>query len=277
MTHTSGLLSRDTLIERLDELSEHLRRRRATARIYIIGGAAMALAYGQGRTTDDVDARIDAGHSALIEAARAIARKHHLPTNWLNEQATSAIPRPPDRNARTLYESAHLVVTGASARYLLAMKLEAGRDKDVNDIVFLLQQLGIDTCDQALAVHEELLPDSERRPRARALLSALAAQTEGLAHPISATHTEHRWLATLASDRFPRYECEPDDTGWTLIRQSAPDTPRETLGHGLTLRGLALIECDHRGWPPEAVPVIEGFTAAEMARPQAIGRNRTGR
>ena len=98
-------LSKTELVELLETLSERLQRRRAVARLYVIGGACMALAYGRGRSTEDIDARIDTGHGALTEAVHEIARERGLPPGWLNEQATSAIPRGPDRRARTLYES----------------------------------------------------------------------------------------------------------------------------------------------------------------------------
>ena len=93
------MLSKLELIELLDTLARRLRRKRAFAKIYVIGGACMALAYGEARTTDDIDARIDAGHGALTDAVREIATERNLPTGWLNEQATTAIPRTPDRRA----------------------------------------------------------------------------------------------------------------------------------------------------------------------------------
>ena len=200
-----------------------------------------------------------------------IARERGLPQSWLNEQATSAIPRDPDRRAQTLYESPHLRVTGASAEYLLAMKLEAGRDKDIEDIAYLLEHLRIKTSDEALAIHETLLPDSERQAQARGLLSALARETPGLGAPSSSTQSEQAWLAALAGDDFPRYEFQQTPKGLTLTVQSAEDGPR-VLGEGLTLQGLALMECGHRGWPEEAVSVIKGFTAAELARGRGITR-----
>ena len=265
-------LSKAELIELLETLSQRLRRKRAVARLHVIGGACMALAYGRGRSTEDIDARIDTGHGALTEAVHEIARERGLPPGWLNEQATSAIPREPDRRAQTLYESPHLVVTGASAEYLLAMKLEAGRNKDVEDITYLLDRLRIDKSDEALAIHEAALPDSARRAQARALLSALATKTPGLAPPTGTAATEQSWLAALAAEDFPRYECEQTPKGLTLTVQAEPDGPRRGLGEGLTLQGLALIECGHRGWPEEAVAVVKGFRAAELAGTGGITR-----
>ena len=181
---------------------------------------------------------------------------------------------PEDRigRAQTLYESPHLVVTGASAEYLLAMKLEAGRDKDVEDIAYLLDHLKIEESDEALAIHEAALPDSERRAQARALLSALATKPPRLAPPTGSTEMERAWLAALAGEDFPRYECEQTPKGLTLTVQTEQDGPRRALGEGLTLQGLALIECGHRGWPEEAVAVIKGFAAAELAMSRGITR-----
>ena len=275
MNERNPNLSKTELIELLDTLSQRLRRKRVVARLYVIGGACMALAYGRGRSTRDIDARIDTGHGALIDAAHDIARERGLSQSWLNDQATSAIPRGPDRRAQTLYESPHLVVTGASAQYLLAMKLEAGRDKDYDDIAYLLQHLSIETSDQALAIHETVLPDSDRRAQARALLSMLASKTPTLAPPSSSPQREQEWLAALAGDEFPRYEYEETPKGLTLTVQTAQHEPRQVLGEGLTVQSLALMECGHRGWPEEAVDVIKGFTAAELARGKAITKQRS--
>ena len=258
-------LSKAELMELLDALSERLRRNRAVAKIYVIGGACMALAYGRGRSTEDVDARIDTGHGALAEAARDIARERGLPESWLNEQATSAIPRARDHRAQTLYESPNLVVTGASAEYLLAMKLEAGRDKDVEDIVYLLERLEIKESDDALGVHERVLPDSRRRAQTRALLGALAAQTAELAPPTGGSNAEEKWLRALGGKEFPRYKWEQTPKGITLTVRTTQDGAQQKLGEGLRLQGAALMECGHRGWPSEATDTIKGFRATELA------------
>ena len=120
-----GSLDRDMLIELLDELSRRLERRRVRAQVYVIGGAAMSLAFDRARTTHDIDARIDSGHGALTEAVRAIAHERGLTSAWLNEQATANIPRAPDTRAQTVYESEYLTITGPRPA-LLAMKRRSG-------------------------------------------------------------------------------------------------------------------------------------------------------
>ena len=47
----SGSLDRDALIELLDDLAKRLRRRGVRAHVYVMGGAAMTLAFARERTT----------------------------------------------------------------------------------------------------------------------------------------------------------------------------------------------------------------------------------
>ena len=165
-----GSLDRDVLIELLDDLAGRLERRKVRAQIYIIGGAAMSLAFDRRRTTHDIDARIDAGHGALTEAVLEMARERGLPGTWLKEQATANVPRAPDVRARTVYDSPYLTITGASAEHILAMKLEAARATDEDDIRALIGRLEIRTAEEALKVHARLFPESTRKSRADRLL-----------------------------------------------------------------------------------------------------------
>ena len=80
----TGPLGRKGILELFDELSEELRLLEARAQIYIIGGAAMSLAFDRERTTKEVDARIDTGHYRLTKAVRTVGRRHGLGDTWLN-------------------------------------------------------------------------------------------------------------------------------------------------------------------------------------------------
>lgn len=166
----SGPLDRERLVKLFDELSAELRFSRTRAQIYIVGGAAMSLAFDRERTTRDVDARIDTGHSRLVEAVRKVGRRHGLGDTWLNDQATTAIPRSPDRRAETVYQSQHLTVTGASAKHLLAMKLLAARGKDREDIAALCKHLGLKGPEEAIRIYKDLFPDEKIKNRASEFL-----------------------------------------------------------------------------------------------------------
>ena len=155
-------LAKDDIYALFEALSERLRRKRTRANIYVVGGCAMALAYTRERITRDIDARIDTGHGALVEAVQEIAAEQGLAKSWLNDQAVSAIPRAPDTRARTLYSTEYLTVTGASAEHLLAMKLEAGRAVDETDITALVELLGIHSIDEGVEIHRRLFPKSRK-------------------------------------------------------------------------------------------------------------------
>lgn len=176
----SGLLDRNRLLELFDELSAELRFSRTRAQIYIVGGAAMSLAFDRERTTRDVDARIDTGHSRLVEAVRKVGRRHGLGDTWLNDQATTAIPRTTDRRSETLYSSPYLTVTGASAKHLLAMKLLAARGKDREDIAVLCEHLKLKDPGDAIRIYKDLFPDEKLKPQARQVLDwAFRGRTQG--------------------------------------------------------------------------------------------------
>ena len=57
-----------------------------------------------------------------------------------------------------LYDSPHLVVTGASAPHILAMKVRAARARDLEDIKLLMQQLGITTMQEVREIHRAVYP-----------------------------------------------------------------------------------------------------------------------
>ena len=173
----SGPLNRNRLRELFDALSTELREQGHRAHIYIVGGAAMALCFDSRRSTHDVDARISSGHGPVTQAARRIARREGLPESWLNEQATIYMPSTPDTHAPTVYDSPSLVVTGASAEHVLAMKLESGRAEDQDDIRTLVRHLKLTECAEAEAIHRSTFPQGRIRRLAREALREAVNET----------------------------------------------------------------------------------------------------
>ena len=166
----NGSLNKDELIALLDELSERLKRKKTRASIYIVGGAAMALAFDRSRTTHDIDGRIDRGHGALIEAVHEIAHRRGLPTSWLNDQAVPKMPMARDERARTVYASEYLTVTGASGEHILGMKLESGRAFDQKDVNTLVKHLKIQSVEEGTGIHQRLFPYSRKGSRAQEMM-----------------------------------------------------------------------------------------------------------
>ena len=153
-------LDAQALRRAFDGLSRQLAARNIKAHIYVVGGAAMILAHRSTRATQDVDALAIDRREEVLEAAGEVAREQGLSLDWLNDAVrTAPWPTPrPDTRAAVVYDSPHLVVTGASAEQLLAMKVRAGRPADIDDIELLIRRLGVSTLQHVEAIHHAVFP-----------------------------------------------------------------------------------------------------------------------
>ena len=97
------LLGRADLEQAFTALGERLARRGVVADVFIVGGAAMALAYDASRVTRDVDARF-LPHGIVLEEARRVADDLGLPPWWLNEQASVYISGKDDLGKRRVFD-----------------------------------------------------------------------------------------------------------------------------------------------------------------------------
>lgn len=90
------------------------------------------------------------------------------------------MPSTLDTHAPTVYDSPSLVVTGASAEHVLAMKLESGRAEDQEDIRTLVRHLKLTECAEAEAIHRSTFPEGQIRRLAReALRDAVDQKQDG--------------------------------------------------------------------------------------------------
>lgn len=171
-----GLMNRDDFSAALTDVAEILERRRASARVYIVGGAAMALAYDSDRYTGDMDGLITDGYAELTEAVREVARRRGLPSSWLNEQASSYIPRGEDRRGWAVFDHPALRVIAASPERMLAMKVMSARRADIGDIRTLLGILGFTAAGEVWETVAKVFPDEPPPERSREIVRLL---TEG--------------------------------------------------------------------------------------------------
>lgn len=164
--------TRETIVKALRALGEDLTEQGIRGQVFVVGGAAMALAYSTRRATKDIDAAFEP-KSAVYAAAAKVAEALELPDDWLNDAAKAFMPGP-DRESRPIPEIEGIEVSAASPRYLLAMKLMASRvGEDDEDIAFLLHECEIADVDQALALVRHLYPRQDPPLRARLLLEGL--------------------------------------------------------------------------------------------------------
>jgi len=188
-------LSRDDLERAFQALERRLAERGVRAHLYVVGGAAMAMAYRRSRTTIDVDELTIDHREAVMEAAADVARDLGLESGWLSDEVRTAVPVVSDAAAKTLFSSPHLVVTGASEAHMLAMKVHAGREADAQDIRWLLRRLGVRTMSEVEDIHRLVFPDSDIPRRAWARVGRL----------VDEVRDQHirRWLRRGRSEADP--------------------------------------------------------------------------
>jgi predicted nucleotidyltransferase len=178
MSGSDPLLDRAGLEEALRRLGERLVRRGVVADVYVVGGAAMALAYDARRSTRDIDAVFEP-HGVVLDEARAVAAEVGLPSWWLNEQASVYVAAGGDPGAPRVFDHPGLRVSAASPEHLLAMKVLAARRRDADDIRFLVKHLGLASVQEVLTVCAEVFPQEPVPDRARLILEdASSATTE---------------------------------------------------------------------------------------------------
>lgn len=101
-------LDAPTINRLLGALSARLAERGESAQLFVVGGAAMALAYDRARSTRDLDAAFEPS-PVVREVAAAIAAENGLEEDWLNDAAKGFMPGA-DAGARTVFESENLLV-----------------------------------------------------------------------------------------------------------------------------------------------------------------------
>jgi predicted nucleotidyltransferase len=151
------LLGRAELERAFTALGERLARRGVVADVFVVGGAAMALAYDADRVTRDVDARF-VPHGIVLDEARHVAKDLGLPPWWLNEQATAYISGKDDPGKR---------------RHVFAMKALAARTRDIDDLRLLAGMIGVETAETAIRICADFYPDESIPPRTDAVLREL--------------------------------------------------------------------------------------------------------
>ena len=176
------LFDREGLLIALRSLDEELGAVGVRGDVFVVGGAAMALAYDARRATVDVDAIFVPAVEVRMAVAR-VAERLHIDEDWLNDGAKAFMPgSDPERIG--VFEGDHLSVAAASPRYLLAMKLLASRlERDQDDIRFLYDLCGFSTAEEGLNLVESTYPAHVIAPRVQFLLEEMFPRQEPQIEP----------------------------------------------------------------------------------------------
>lgn len=167
-------MDRDEIIAALTALAEVLHARGITGEMYVVGGAAIALAYDARRSTRDIDAVFEP-KLAVYDAAAEVARRLELPPGWLND-AVKGFLAGDDPDASPVLEVPGLRCLAASPRVLLALKVLAHRiGEDEDDVRLLAAELGVTGAQQVLDLAEDVFGD-RLDPAARFFVEQLFGQ-----------------------------------------------------------------------------------------------------
>ena len=151
-------MDRGEIIAALTALAGELERREVVAEMYVVGGAAIALAFDERRATRDIDAVFEP-KDVVYEVAAIVAEQLDLPGGWLND-AVKGFLEGDDPAAAPVLDLPGLRCLAASPETLLALKVLAHRiGEDEADLRLLAGELGLETADEVLAIAERTYGD----------------------------------------------------------------------------------------------------------------------
>lgn len=137
-----SVLDKKRILQLFEKLDERMFAQGVEATLYVVGGAALALTLNDERVTTDIDGRYE--NPQIDALVMELAKEEGLDSHWLNHSVNSAFSYfKKDVEAVTVFNGKRLTIQAASPQYLLAMKLAARREKDTDDILLLISELGL--------------------------------------------------------------------------------------------------------------------------------------
>lgn len=155
----TGDLARSDIEALLVELGAELDSRGTRGELFVIGGAAMAmaLAYDTRRSTRDIDGVFEAT-SVVYAAAAIVGSRHGLDEGWLNDAAKTFITPTVAEGATVVLDAPGIRVSVPAPERLLALKVASGRvDRDSDDIRFLADRCGLTSASEILDLAERVI------------------------------------------------------------------------------------------------------------------------
>jgi hypothetical protein len=161
-------LDKQNIENLLQELGQELAQKiKSPMCIMLIGGAYMILFLGNREYTEDVDvfplnfptsATPSADTKKFATAARAVARRHQLRKNWLNDSAATMLGGlGPDPTLELWAQFGTLEIYIPPLDFILALKIFADRGKDSSDLDALIQTLNITNHAQLQAIADKYI------------------------------------------------------------------------------------------------------------------------
>ena len=131
----------------------------------------MVLEVGNRASTQDIDASFEKNAPAIRDAVLSIARHEGLRDDWLNDAAKGFLYTQPPVTLWKQYASLNVYIP--SLEYLLAMKLVAGRPRDIDDARAIVKKVGISTSQEVLNLLTRYVPQNRIDVRVQYLVEEL--------------------------------------------------------------------------------------------------------
>lgn len=109
-------MDRSLIHHALTELASELRGDGMRADLFVVGGAAVTIAFEERAATKDVDA-VFTDPARVRAAAQHVGERLDLPPQWLNDGVKGFLPRTMDAAASVLLDEPGLRVLVASPRW----------------------------------------------------------------------------------------------------------------------------------------------------------------
>ncbi|MGI9016435.1 MAG: DUF6036 family nucleotidyltransferase [Euzebya sp.] len=166
------MFSAEQIRRLLGLLAQELHAGGHTAELFLVGGAAMAVAYDRDRATRDLDAVFEP-KTIVDEAAHRVARAEGIQEDWLNDAVKGFLPGE-DPSASVLMDLPGLRVRVASPLYLFALKAMAARaERDADDLLILYRLCDFADVEAALDAVQTTLGPMPLTPKTAYLLREL--------------------------------------------------------------------------------------------------------
>jgi len=145
-----------------------------------VGGAVAMMQIAPGRLSEDIDVYEASLPPDLAAAVEVVAEREGLDPGWLNNAAAQFGLPVFDVRPEPLYEGRRLVLRVMEPVTMLLLKLNAGRDKDVNDILLLMGETGFTTEDDLFMLIDSYFEDHPESNLDRAWMEDTAKQSATL-------------------------------------------------------------------------------------------------
>ena len=170
-----------------DALDAKLAHRPTPIDLLVVGGAAISFQWNPDRRTRDVDVVDPLPEDVVAAVAAVAAETEGVSAHWLNDGAmvtrpTGAVPGKP----AVIYSGSILTVAAASAEYVLAMKVTAGRNVDRADLPVLFDAAGVPSLAEVYSLQRAAYPGVPVPFAARRVVEQAwsdHARARGLPHP----------------------------------------------------------------------------------------------